>query len=251
MRLKIVTTSWDDGHKLDIKLSHLLNKYKIASTIYVSPRNREWKKSDLLSNNQIKSLSNYLEIGAHTMTHPVLTAISQSEAYKEIKDSKIYLEKLLAKEVKMFAYPKGQYNQNIKELTKIAGFLGARTINTYRTAPPNDFFKMGTTNHSVNRSVSRSLLLSLANNFRFIPYSFYNDWVSVSCKTFDIVQKYGGIWHFWGHSWQIEENDWWESLEKVLKYVSKRSGFYYLTNGDILEYLNKLLRTKVRSILEQ
>ncbi len=41
---KIVTTSWDDGHKLDLKLAHLLQKYNMPATFYVSPECREFSK---------------------------------------------------------------------------------------------------------------------------------------------------------------------------------------------------------------
>jgi hypothetical protein len=37
-----VTTSWDDGHKLDMKLAVLLKKYGIKGTFYICPN--EWQK---------------------------------------------------------------------------------------------------------------------------------------------------------------------------------------------------------------
>jgi len=234
---KIVTTSWDDGHILDIKLADLLRRYQIPATLYVSPNGRQWLKKDILTSKQTIKLNNDFEIGAHTITHPDLTKISLKEAAREIRESKEYLENLLGKKVPMFCYPKGLYNEEIKKLTKRAGYLGARTIKTFRTRPPSDFFEMGTTNHSVNRSIGYSLALALANNPKFIPFSFYRDWVKVSCKTFDVVQKDGGIWHFWGHSWQIEQNNWWGKLEEVLAYVANRTGVKYLTNGETLECL--------------
>ncbi len=50
---EIVTTSWDDGHKLDLKLIKILNKYNIKGTFYVAPKNREFNKKDLLSDEEI------------------------------------------------------------------------------------------------------------------------------------------------------------------------------------------------------
>jgi peptidoglycan/xylan/chitin deacetylase (PgdA/CDA1 family) len=37
-----VTTSWDDGHILDVKLSELLKKYNLKGTFYIAPKNREF-----------------------------------------------------------------------------------------------------------------------------------------------------------------------------------------------------------------
>ncbi len=85
MKKVIVTTSWDDGHKLDIRLALLLKKYGIKGTFYVSPENHEFKKADRLTKAMIKTISNNFEIGAHTMTHPHLSKISLEHANSEIK----------------------------------------------------------------------------------------------------------------------------------------------------------------------
>ena len=49
MKKTIVTTSWDDGHKLDLKLAALLKKYNIKGTFYISPHDNEFSKNELLS----------------------------------------------------------------------------------------------------------------------------------------------------------------------------------------------------------
>ena len=240
MKNTIITTSWDDGHKLDLKLARLLKKYSIPATFYVAPKNRQWDKKDLINESQIRKLSKNFEIGGHTITHPVLTDIPLSVANNEIQGSKTYLENLLGKKILMFCPPKGLYNDDIKKLIKEAGYLGSRTIKTFRTKPPSDFFEMGTSNHTVYRSYFYSWALALVNNPGFLPFLITNDWVKLSCKIFDFVEKNGGIWHFWGHSWQIEENDWWKDLEEIFKYVSGKNNFKYLTNGETLKYIKKL-----------
>ena len=62
----IVTTSWDDGHKLDLKLAKLLKKYGIGGTFYISPKNREFREEDLLLDEEIIKLDRDFEIwGSH------------------------------------------------------------------------------------------------------------------------------------------------------------------------------------------
>ena len=39
--MKIITTSWDDGHPLDFKLAELLNKYNLKGTFYIPRSNAE------------------------------------------------------------------------------------------------------------------------------------------------------------------------------------------------------------------
>jgi peptidoglycan/xylan/chitin deacetylase (PgdA/CDA1 family) len=45
----MVTTTWDDSHILDFKLAKLLKKYGIKGTFYISPKNREFREEELLS----------------------------------------------------------------------------------------------------------------------------------------------------------------------------------------------------------
>jgi len=55
------------------------------------------------------SESNIIEIGAHTMNHPILANESDEIAEKEIVDSITGLSGLTGKKVKYFAYPNGIY----------------------------------------------------------------------------------------------------------------------------------------------
>ena len=60
-------------------LAKLLKKYGIKGTFYISPKNREFSENDLLSDREIVKLSKDFEIGAHTMTHPILTKINKKD----------------------------------------------------------------------------------------------------------------------------------------------------------------------------
>ncbi|MCE7744734.1 MAG: polysaccharide deacetylase family protein [Candidatus Heimdallarchaeota archaeon] len=88
------------------------------------------KLDNALSSAELKQLSKskYIEIGAHTVTHPNLTLLSREEAISEIKESKEFLENLLKKEIQHFAYPYGYYNELILEITKSLGFKSAATV---------------------------------------------------------------------------------------------------------------------------
>ena len=48
-----------------------------------------------------------MSIGAHTLSHPVLSLCSEEEARREIRDSKIEIESALGRPVWAFAYPFG------------------------------------------------------------------------------------------------------------------------------------------------
>ncbi len=83
-----------------------------------------------------------ISLGAHTVTHPILTQTSLAEARQEILDSKSDLESTLQVPVKTFAYPSGRredINDAIKRIVKDVGFLGAFSmiygVNEYQEDP--------------------------------------------------------------------------------------------------------------------
>src|SRR3989338_11510837 len=100
----IVTTSWDDGNKLDLKLLGLLEKYNLKGIFYPAKGSRYFS----LSEQELKEIAKNQEVGAHTLSHPHLTKLDESEAKKEIFASKNYLENFLGREIKMFCYPYGE-----------------------------------------------------------------------------------------------------------------------------------------------
>lgn len=66
-----------------------------------------------------------VEVGAHTVTHPVLSTIPISAQYREIQQSKTDLEKILGHPIVSFAYPHGSRGDYTTETTRIvqeAGF---------------------------------------------------------------------------------------------------------------------------------
>ncbi|MGH8001477.1 MAG: polysaccharide deacetylase family protein [Brasilonema sp.] len=63
-----------------------------------------------------------VEIGAHTVTHPFLSAQSIASQRDEIQRSKADLEEILNHPVTSFSYPFGNYTVQTIELTRSAGF---------------------------------------------------------------------------------------------------------------------------------
>ena len=77
------------------------------------------------------------EIGAHSVTHRPLTEIPQSEAVKEIVESKAAIEDRLGQVVQNFAYPFGLSSGPICNVTR-EHFRGACTTKLERAKPTND-----------------------------------------------------------------------------------------------------------------
>lgn len=74
-----------------------------------------------------------VEIGAHTVTHPVLSACSSTAAQREIAGSRLVLERILGRPVTSFAFPYGgpaDYGRDTVKIVQEAGFHCA-----YSTTP--------------------------------------------------------------------------------------------------------------------
>ncbi len=226
----IVTTSWDDGHILDIKLANLLKKYNIAGTFYIAPKNQEIRSTKRLKDEQVVSLSRHFEIGAHTLTHPQLPKISKRQAAAEITQSKSYLEKLIGKSVTSFCYPRGQYNQDHVRMVNRAGYQYARTVRRHVFQRDKSVFETSTTIHAYSHWLDIYKIARFAN---FNPKKFisYLKWDKLAIAMFDRVQRTGGVYHLWGHSWEIDQNHDWAKLETVLKYIANKPAVTYTTNG--------------------
>ena len=66
-----------------------------------------------------------VEIGSHTVTHPVLTESPLALQRDEVEKSKITLEEILGHPVKSFAYPYGAYAAETTAIVRDAGFTCA------------------------------------------------------------------------------------------------------------------------------
>jgi peptidoglycan/xylan/chitin deacetylase (PgdA/CDA1 family) len=84
----------------------------------------------LLSGEEVFSLAQgeLIEIGAHTVSHPKLSAVSAKSQWDEVQQSKAQLEEVLHRPVTSFAYPYGaryDYSAETVRLVQKAGFACA------------------------------------------------------------------------------------------------------------------------------
>jgi peptidoglycan/xylan/chitin deacetylase (PgdA/CDA1 family) len=240
--LRIVTTSWDDGDPMDLRVAEMLRTRGLLGTFYVPIIG--YNGRPILDANDLRGLSSQgFEIGAHGVSHHVLPKFRGKELHREVSICKQRLQDILGDEVKMFCYPKGRYsNRVICELEK-TGYAGARTtemlscdmdMNPYRIATTLEAFPHKSTDYL--RNFARALNVRAALDWAICSRHARN-WVAIAKQTFDQVLRKGGIWHLYGHSWIVEEFNLWEDLDQVLDYVSHRDGVSYFRNQDILRFL--------------
>lgn len=232
MKNILVTTSWDDGHRLDMRLAALLKRYSMKGTFYISPQNREIPMPHRLNDRQIVELAEDFEIGAHTMTHPLLTDIDEKTAQEEIVESKKYLEGILKKPVTSFCYPAGMYTEIHARILEQSGFARARTVKRFASGIENDRFALPTTIHAYRHWSDAVPILKHVGSKSF--FTCYVRWDKLAIASFERVLSEGGVFHLWGHSLEIEKNDDWDRLERVLKHIGRHRDAHYVTNGELI-----------------
>lgn len=111
-----VSLRFDDGLKSQLRAFSLLKEYNLTGSMYIITDKPdtliEWEKEYYLSWEEIRNLSNFMEIGSHSSSHPDLTKIKDYKS--EIAGSKKTLEER-GFNVTTFVYPAGNYNPQIIE----------------------------------------------------------------------------------------------------------------------------------------
>lgn len=124
---------------------------------------REQRKTDEYTRDRFRTLdkqsciylagSEYITIGAHTISHSPLAKMSVQDQRDEIVNSKVYLETLLQRKIDMFSYPFGgkkvDYNDDTIQICKQSG------INKAASTTPG-IWTAKCSNYEIPRNVIRN-----------------------------------------------------------------------------------------------
>jgi len=233
-----ITTSWDDGHPLDLRVAELLSKYRLPGTFY-PPMTAE---NNTMSGIQIRELSRAFEIGAHTLHHVVLTRITEQRAWQEISDSKSWIEDNTGLGCLMFCPPKGKYSAAHQALIRKAGYFGLRSVELISLdfpRPQRGLMLLPTTIQAHPHglfAISKNALRRAAfdNLWRYVAHGGSTDWSALAQSLLRQALEYGGVFHMWGHSWELQQTGQWQRLDESLRFISEfRDQTRTLTNGEV------------------
>jgi peptidoglycan/xylan/chitin deacetylase (PgdA/CDA1 family) len=235
-----VTTSWDDEDRTGLKVAESLRRFRLAATFYVPTG--KLGHGDSLAAADLRTLAAAgFEIGAHTVSHPILTEVGPGELAREVGECKATLQEIVGAEIGMFCYPKGRFNRAVVKAVERAGYRGARSTQMLASSTAFDRFAMPTTLQAYphrRSNYARNLvrLGALGALLKSVPDLIgFQDWLRLGQVSFDRVLRNGGVWHLYGHSWEIEKLGLWDRLNEMLEYVSGRNGVEYVTNGELLD----------------
>ncbi len=222
-KAKAFTLSYDDGVIQDKKLIEIFDRYGVRCTFNLGYGVLGYRSDphfpfsiDKVEPEEVKDLYKNHEVGGHGLYHSDLSALGSPYAMYEIIEDKVNLERLIEKPLKMFAYPFGLYNDEVKNLLKKAGYKGARTIkSTLSFDLPKDPLELNPTCHHNDEQ-----LFDLAEKFVTMP------------------PFKASLFYVWGHGYEFDKDDNWDRIEKLVKIISEHEKDIWLaTNGEILDYL--------------
>jgi peptidoglycan/xylan/chitin deacetylase (PgdA/CDA1 family)/glycosyltransferase involved in cell wall biosynthesis len=126
--------TFDDGYRDNFhNMLPLTRKYGFKGVLFLlgdfSAGGNFWDIGEDVETNRLMTreekkafVDNGWEIGAHTLSHPNLTRLSDEDVLHELRESRARIELELQTKVVSFAYPFGAHDDRIKDLVRQTGF---------------------------------------------------------------------------------------------------------------------------------
>ena len=227
-KMKAITFSFDDGVTQDIKLIEIMNKYGLKGTFNLNSERFGRVGNTYVAKNGVTVVRNIIEknlvfdiykgheVAVHTLTHPLLPSLSEEEIIHQVEQDRLNLSELMGYEVVGMAYPGGGVNNDdrVAEIIKNnTGVKYARTTTSTGNFEPQDYL------------------------LRFNPttsYGYFDRVKELADEFFALETDTPKIFYIWGHSYEMDEENKWDKLEELLKYISGREDVFYGTNKEVL-----------------
>ena len=143
---KTVVITLDDGYKDNFTyVFPILEKHQIPATLFLITNEVGRPQDDRLTWEQILEMqdSGLIFFGSHCVgAEPLINIESEEELKYQITASKKILEERLGRQVNLFSYPEGFFDDKIKALVVQAGYKGAVATNPGPDYPDDDPFAL-------------------------------------------------------------------------------------------------------------
>ena len=220
---KAFNITYDDGVLQDERFVSLLNKYGIKGTFNLNSQLMQeefsWTHPNgmqvrRLSPERAKHLYDGHEIASHTLTHPYMQELPDEELYRQLKRDKENLEELFGREVKGFAVPFDYYDDRIAACARACGFAYARKSEFSGSFTPcTDVYHWKTGIYHIDPELTN-----------FVADFLNTDEELAVCQ---IV----------GHSYDLDAENLWGTMELICAAVSKCDDIWFCTNWELVEFL--------------
>lgn len=228
---KALTFSYDDGVAQDERLAEIFDKYGMKATFNF---NCEFIRGFNYTKEQIKEifLSKGHEIAIHGAEHRPNGNLRPIEGIRDVLDCRLELEERCGCIIRGMAYPDsgitlfgnfGGYDM-VRQYLQELDIAYSRTLggDNNSFALPSDFYAWMPTAHHNNPKIEE-----YADEFIALDLSpnIYH------------ARRQPRLMYIWGHSYEFDNNNNWEHMEKLCDKLSGNDEIWYATNIEIYEYV--------------
>jgi peptidoglycan-N-acetylglucosamine deacetylase len=212
-KTRAFTMTFDDGVSADRRLVELFNQYGIRGTFHLNTNNL--KAGNHIRPDEVKSLYKGHEVSCHTVSHPHLTQLSDTDILNEVMEDRKTLEALMGQPVRGFAYPFGSHDDRVVNLLSGTGLAYARTTQILPSFdfPNSNFLRMGfSCRHNEALPMLEKLMARPAHS-----------------KMQAMIVM--------GHSYEFDRpNVGWDNITALCKAASNQENFWYTTLIELVDY---------------
>lgn len=223
---KALTMSYDDGRLADRRLVDIFNRNGVKGTFHLN--GGLFGSEDRVSAEEAGTLYKGHEISAHTLTHPTIERCPSEMIVHEVIEDRKVLEGIAGYTVRGMSYPNGSYNSRIKQMLPMLGIEYARTVGgTGGFGMPDDWHEWKATCHHKDRLLERG-----------------EQFIGLHKK------QYLYLMYVWGHSYEFDNDNNWEIIERFCELVAGNSSIWFATNMEIVDYVKAYGRLQFSASLD-
>lgn len=223
---KAITFSYDDGVTQDIRLIEILDRYGLKATFNLNSQllgmsgqlicdGVKVAHNKVASNDVAKIYKNH-EIAVHTLTHPNLTTLDDTEIIRQVEDDRLNLSKLCGYEVIGMAYPCGGVNNDDRVAQIIKNNTGVKYARTI------------TSSHNFEKR---------NNLYRFNPTAYHlekNHLMRLAEEFLKLDTNASSVFYIWGHSYEFDIEQSWDWFEDFCRLIGGHDNVFYGTNREVI-----------------
>ena len=225
-RKKAFNITYDDGVLQDVRFVAMLNRYGLKGTFNLNSQlmaeRFSWPHPSgmevtRLTREEIGNLYQGHEIASHTLTHPYMQELDHAGLMRQLGEDKKNLEALFGCEVKGFGVPFDYYSQEIADCAKECGFEYARKSEfSLSYKPCSHWFHWKTGIYHIMPEL--------------LPY----------VKGFLLTDRELAVCQIVGHSYDLDTEHLWETMEEICREISARDDIWPCTNLELVRYLKAM-----------
>lgn len=221
-RLRAFTMSYDDGVFQDEKLIEIMKKNGLRGTFNIPSGFLDREGGRWLSRERALEVYSQdgIEVAVHGVEHLKLPSLPTAVATRDILFDRAALEELFGGVICGMAYAYGSTSNKTLDVLRASGIEYARTtVSTRSFALPDNWLLLNPTCHHNDPELFGLLEKFLAKERN----SFWSDAPR--------------LFYVWGHSYEFDNHDNWDVIERFAEEIGGRDDVYYATNGEIYRYV--------------